>query len=176
MHACAIIIMVITLLNLLNVIIEISVNCNQIPKIIILYSLLNVPIFTCAAIYSFSCGYYAICQGPNHKRQLLIYRISQSILMIFWLIFSIMKAGPFDGWIKIKVLSQCNLGFSIFLAVVQNLLYCVAIGIGIHNLIRSGQIYGENPFVNDAVPNQTSEDEDVIGRRNQVLRQGSNKV
>ena len=51
-----------------------------------------------------------------------------------------MKAGPFDGWIKINVLSQCNLGFSIFLAVVQNLLYYVAIGLGIFCLVKSGQV------------------------------------
>jgi hypothetical protein len=115
------------------VIIEISTDCEPIPNIIILYSLLSnnfseshyltkfltdVPIFTFAAMYSFSLGYYAICQAPKYRRNMLIYKITQSLLVIAWFIFSIIRAGPFDGWTKIRVLSECNLGFSIFLAVV----------------------------------------------------------
>lgn len=117
MHACAILILVTTLLNLLNVIIEIATDCDPIPDLIVLYAILNVPIFTFVSVYSFSCGYYAICQGPNHSRQFLLYRISQTILILAWFVFTIIKAGPFDGWTKIPVLSECNLGFSIFLAV-----------------------------------------------------------
>lgn len=112
-----------------------------------------MPIFTFVALYSFSCGYYAICQGPNHRRQYLFYRISQVILIIAWFIFAILKAGPFDGWAKISVLSECDLGFSIFLAVVQNLLYYCSIGLGTYCLIRTRQLYGENPFINEGIPN-----------------------
>ncbi|CDW72508.1 UNKNOWN [Stylonychia lemnae] len=117
MHACAILILVNTLLN-------------------------HVPIFSFASIYSFSAGYYAICQAPSHSRKLLIYRITQVILIIAWFIFSIIRAGPFDGWTKISVLSECNLGFSIFLAV----------------------LYRQNPFTNEIISNQTQED-DAGGQR-----------
>eukprot|EP00347_Sterkiella_histriomuscorum_P001124 403373235 len=159
MHACAILILVNTLINLLNVIIEIATDCEAIPNIIILYSLLNVPIFTFCALFSFSQGYYAICQGPGHKRKFCFYQITQVILVIAWFVFSIIKAGPFDGWTKIGVLSECNLGFSIFLAVVQNLIYLTAIALGIYCLIRARQYYGETPFLNESLPNQTVEDE-----------------
>lgn len=179
----------------MNVIIEIAVDCEQIPNIIILYSILgkcnkeiytvyvitkinicfsclflthltiknnenlnliiiitpvykyinkinyvDVPIFTFCAMYSFSLGYYAICQGPGHRRKYLFYRITQVILIIAWFVFSIIKAGPFDGWTKIHVLSECNLGFSIFLAVVQNLLYYTAIALGIYCLIKAKNV------------------------------------
>jgi len=69
-------------------------------------------------MYSFSLGYYGICQAPNYRRKMLMYKITQAILIIAWFIFSIIRAGPFDGWTKISVLSECGLGFSIFLAVV----------------------------------------------------------
>lgn len=146
---------------MLNVIIEIAVDCDPIPNIIVLYSILSkyhriskiraiaqtimrlkfydshlnfyfypwnftnlfyssidVPIFTFCALFSFSQGYYAICQGPSHGRKYLFYRITQVILIIAWFVFSIISAGPFDGWTKIGTLKECNLGFSIFLAVV----------------------------------------------------------
>jgi hypothetical protein len=57
-----------------------------------------------------------------------------------------MGAGPFDGWTKFGALSSCNLGFSIFLGVVQNLIYMVACGLGIFSIISLGKCYGDNPF------------------------------
>ena len=62
------------------------------------------------------------------------------ILIIAWFVFSIIRAGPFDGWTKIGVLSECNLGFSIFLAVVQNLLYYTTIALGIFCLIKARNV------------------------------------
>ena len=95
---------------------------------------------------SFSNGYYALCQGPNHDRRLWVYRITQGILCICWFIFSILGAGPFDGWAKFGSLSNCGLGFSIFLGVVQNLIYLVACGLGLYCIVLLGRVYGENPF------------------------------
>jgi hypothetical protein len=118
MHACAILILVNTILNLINVIIEVATDCDPIPNIIVLYSVLNIGIFTFASILSFSCGYYALCLGPGHKKKIWIYKITQGLLCTAWFVFSIIPAGPFDGWVKIKVLSECSLWFSIFLAVV----------------------------------------------------------
>jgi hypothetical protein len=54
---------------------------------------------------------------------------------------------PFDGWTKFKPLGQCNLGFSIFLGVVQNLIYLTCCGLGIYNVILMGRLQGESPFV-----------------------------
>jgi hypothetical protein len=67
-----------------------------------------------------------------------------------WFVFSIIGAGPFDGWAKFGALSECNLGFSIFLGVVQNLIYMLASGLGIYCIHALGKVYGENPFNEDA--------------------------
>ena len=106
-------------------------------------------ILTFAAMASFSNGFQALCQGPSHGRRLWVYRITQALLCILWFVFSILGAGPFDGWAKFGALSSCNLGFSIFLGVVQNLIYMVACGLGIFTIIQLGKCYGENPFNED---------------------------
>ena len=107
-------------------------------------------ILSFAAMASFTNGYYALCQGPSHRRRYLVYRVSQSLLCLAWFIFSIVGGNsPFDGWTKFKPLSECNLGFSIFLGVMQNLIYLVACGMGIYNVIMIGRLYGEDPFINE---------------------------
>jgi hypothetical protein len=79
-----------------------------------------------------------------------VYRISQVILCICWFVFSIVGGNsPFDGWAKFKSLSQCNLGFSIFLGVVQNLIYLVVCGMGVYNLVVMRRLYGEDPFIRE---------------------------
>ena len=75
-----------------------------------------------------------------------------------WFVFSIIGAGPFDGWTKIGTLASCNLGFSIFLAVVQNLIYMVACSLGIYCVVALGRVYGESPFINEPVADHTNED------------------
>ena len=80
-----------------------------------------------------------------------------------WFVFSIIGAGPFDGWTKFGALSQCGLGFSIFLGVVQNLIYMVACGLGIYCIYALGKVYGENPFNEDAQPHPQVEDDNALG-------------
>lgn len=63
--------------------------------------------------------------------------------------FSILNAGPFDGWAKISILSDCNLGFSIFLAVVQSLTYLTACALGIFNIIKASRVSDFNVTHND---------------------------
>jgi hypothetical protein len=95
---------------------------------------------------------------------LWVYRIFQAILSILWFIFSILGAGPFDGWAKFGALSECGLGFSIFLGVIQNLIYMIASGLGIYCIYALGKVYGENPFNEDAKPPQASqEDDNAVG-------------
>lgn len=100
---------------------------------------------------SFTNGFYALCQGPSHYRRLWFFRITQPLWCIAWFIFSIIGAGPFDGWAKFGVLSHCHLGFSIFLGVVQNLLYMVTCALGIYTVVALERAYGENPFNEEAV-------------------------
>jgi hypothetical protein len=118
-----------------------------------------VGIITFAAMFSFVQGYYAICQGPSHGRKLWLYRVSQVVLCIAYFVFSIVGgSSPFDGWVKFKVLSECGLGFSIFLAVVQNLIYLIACGLGLYNVWAVGKAYGQYPFQNEPVASHTNED------------------
>ncbi len=101
---------------------------------------IDIPIFTFAAMLSFYHGYYAICQGPNHKRKLLIYQITQGLLCAAWFVFSILNAGPFDGWAKISILSDCGLGFSIFLAVLQSIIYLVTCFLGLFCIYKATKV------------------------------------
>lgn len=127
-------------------------------------------ILSFAAMFSFTNGYYALCQAPSHSRRLLVYRISQFILVICWFVFSIVGGNsPFDGWAKFKALSECNLGFSIFLGVVQNLIYLIACGLGAWNLVTIGRLYGEDPFIREGdqaqqVANTGSEEPEGDGK------------
>ena len=98
----------------------------------------------------FSNGFYALCQGPSHYRRLWVYRIGQAVLSLLWFIFSIIGAGPFDGWAKFGALSECGLKFSIFLGVIQNLIYMIACGLGIYCIYALEKAYGENPFTEEA--------------------------
>jgi hypothetical protein len=108
---------------------------------------IDVGILSSAAMCSFIFGFQALCQGPSHYRKLWAYRVSQAVLCLCWFIFSIVGgSSPFDGWTKFDVLSECNLGFSIFLGVMQNLMYLVVCGMGIYNIIMVGRLYGEDPF------------------------------
>ena len=95
---------------------------------------------------SFYNGYYAICQGPGHKRKLLVYQITQGLLCAAWFVFSILSAGPFDGWTKIKVLSECNLKFSIFLSVLQSVVYLTTCALGIYCIIKATRVRIINQF------------------------------
>lgn len=91
-------------------------------------------------MFSFANGYYAIALGPKHERKIKIYRITQILLCILWFVFSIIGAGCFNGWVKIKTLSKCGLGFSIFLVVVESLLYLTACGLGIFCVVKSFRV------------------------------------
>ena len=94
-------------------------------------------ILSFVAMFSFANGYYAICLGPGHNRKLRIYQITQGLLCLSWFIFAIVGAGPLDGFTKFKYLKICNLGFSIFLGVVEDGLYFSACGLGVYCIITS---------------------------------------
>ena len=74
-----------------------------------------------------------------------------------WFVFSILGEGNLDGWTKIKALKQCNLGFSIFLSVVQNFIYLIDCVLGIYCILRVTKLYGEDPFLSESLPNHTED-------------------
>jgi hypothetical protein len=74
LHYCAILVTVVTILNLLNTIIQVAASCRDLfPSINVLYTFLNIFLFNFVAYTSFACGFYAICQGPHHYRNFRIY-------------------------------------------------------------------------------------------------------
>lgn len=96
----------------------------------------DIFLFSFASLFSFSNGYYALCGGPSHGRRLRVYQITQVLLCILWFILSIVSAGNLDGWTKMGMLNECGLKFSMFLAVVQNLVYMIDIGLAVFCVIK----------------------------------------
>lgn len=50
------------------------------------------------------------------------------------------------------------MGFSIFLGVVENIIYLVACGLGIYCMEAVRRAYGERPFAEEPVANHTNEE------------------
>ena len=94
-------------------------------------------IFIFAAMASFNFGYQAICLAPNHEKKFIFYMVSQGVLCAIWLVFAIISAGSINGWTKIKLLHSCKLGFSIFLCIVESLLYLFSAGLGVFCMIKT---------------------------------------
>ena len=81
-------------------------------------------------------------------KKLTAYRVCQAILCVFWLLWSIIRAGSFDGWARISLLSGADprgaAGFCIFLVVLQSIGYMGACGIGIFCVIKAGAASDES--------------------------------
>lgn len=99
------------------------------------------------AFFTFYKGYYAICKGPGHASALTIYYVSQTLQLILFLVFTIIKSACFNGFVKLVVLSRCGLKFSLVVGVVEIVLYYVCILIGVYSLISIKKNYGQSePF------------------------------
>ena len=91
-------------------------------------------------MFIFSNGYYALCQGPSHQRRLKVYKIGSLLLCILWFVLSIVGSGNIDGWAKLGMLNSCNLKFSIFLGVLQNVTYYLVIGLNIFCVFKVSKV------------------------------------
>jgi hypothetical protein len=64
-----------------------------------------------------------------------------------WFIFSIVSGGPWNGWAQISLMK--GMGFSIFLSILESILYTAACGLGVFNILRSIKLEGEEPCKGD---------------------------
>ena len=87
---------------------------------------------------------------------MLAYRISQGIQWGLWLVFSILSAGPFNGWSEISSLNGSGgQGFAIFLWVIESLGYTALMIIGSFWLFFSFKYQDNNPL--KEVPEQDTD-------------------
>ena len=99
-------------------------------------------IFIAATGFVAFLGYTSICRRPIVFKKLIAFRVCQAILSLLWLIWSIIRAGPFDGWSRISALAGAMpsgaAGFCIFMTILQSIGYMGSCGIGIFCLIKAG--------------------------------------
>ena len=89
-------------------------------------------------------GYVAVCKRPAEPRKLLLYKILQISCIILWFLWSILRAGSFDGWSRIynllKSLPKGAAGFAMFLCFVENIGYYGAVAVGIFCMVRLEEV------------------------------------
>jgi len=84
-------------------------------------------------------GYFAACKRPPESSVILRYRLAQAVLCTLWLIFSIMRAGCFNGWTRIATLKKYKESaakFCIFLTVLESLGYTIILILGLIGIIK----------------------------------------
>eukprot|EP00829_Urostomides_striatus_P010182 TRINITY_DN2348_c0_g1_i1.p1 TRINITY_DN2348_c0_g1~~TRINITY_DN2348_c0_g1_i1.p1 ORF type:complete len:131 (+),score=5.85 TRINITY_DN2348_c0_g1_i1:218-610(+) len=119
-------IVMVTVLNILSTIIQAASGFS--PSIELLYSFLNFVIFVPISGYAFYKAYYGACKQDDSS--IFWYRVIQSFLCISWLVFSIIKSGCFDGWLRISSLADIGNSaahFCIFLTVMESLGYTISL-------------------------------------------------
>lgn len=138
-------------------------------------------IWPSAAHLSFYYGLYGILQEPgkNAQTRIKIYKVSQLFICILWFCFAIMADGSYNGWVKMKRFSQCKeinpdntFGFSTFLAVIENMLYYAAIGLGLFCIhkIHTDPSSLDDPF--EEVDNRQGQQSDA----EQISAQNNNQM
>ena len=93
----------------------------------------------------FYVGYRATC-GPQRGigNETLKYRVGQAVCSILWFIFSILRAGCFNGWMRIKPLMDEGSGgskFCIFLVILEAIMLTIASALGIFCIFMAGKVY-----------------------------------
>ena len=105
----------------------------------------DIVIFVPLSMFVFWNGYYGLCRQPRVTNHLWRFRILQSALCVLWFVFSILSAGPFNGWAEISNLKAAGLYFSVFLSVVESLTYKLACAVGVFCVYMSFRLENEQP-------------------------------
>ena len=149
MNIAANLIFVLSIVNLLNNIIQVSSSdCDLFKGTQVVYSIFDIIIWPSCAHLSFYYGLYGLLQEPNkkHEQRLRFYKLSQTALIILWFTFTIISTGSKDGWTKFATFKKCtdevnidgknNFGFIKFLIIIEISLYYVAIGLGVRCMYK----------------------------------------
>ena len=139
-----------TVIQFLYIVISASVQTMYDKKLNVLYSFLSILritldffIISSAAGFSLYKGFSGACRRPVDYKAVFWYKGTQSIQCVFWLTFSITRAGCFYGWTRIAKLSDHDEGaakFCIFLAVIQSLGYTVAMILGMVGIVQISSV------------------------------------
>ncbi len=100
-------------------------------------------IFIPAGGFTFYKGYTGVCKRPTDQSTITWYRACQGVLCVAWFIFSIIRAGCFDGWMRISFLNKFDDGaakFCIFLTVLESLGYLASMILGVICVIRISSV------------------------------------
>lgn len=125
-------ILLMTVLSL-SILSNIVLGATVLPGIIILFAFLNFILIGTFGTFLFFWGYFGIAKRESCKR--IVYRIGQVILCLLYLVFSIIPAGAFNGWIKIGWLADegsSAADFGIFMCVIESLIYTANCCLGIY--------------------------------------------
>ena len=116
-HASFLILLLVLIINVVNVIVQVAQGGEGIN---IFYSILNIFIFGPLGMFVFYRGY----KGMAADSYLLkFYKIAQAILVILYLVFSIIAAGAFNGWLRVKDLFGKDEYFPAVLSIIESALY-----------------------------------------------------
>jgi len=137
-HASFLILVLILFINVINCIVQTAQGGEG---IMIFYSVLNILIFVPLGMFTFYRGYRGLA---NDIYLLKFYKIVQAILVILYIVFSIIAAGAFNGWIRVKTLLGSQEYFPGILSIIESALYSInallAISciISVHNYREKG--------------------------------------
>lgn len=118
-HASFVILVVILFINLINCIVQSAQGGEAIN---IFYSVLNILIFLPLGMFAFYRGYRGLA---SDEYLLKFYKIVQGILVVLYIIFSIIAAGAFNGWLRVKDLFGKEEFFPGALSVIESVLYTI---------------------------------------------------
>lgn len=130
--------LIIPLIGVINIIdcIAQAAGPDDYDKLNVLYSFLNIVIFTIPAFYAFYKGYLGVCKETSNIRW---YQIIQGILCIAWFVFSIVFAGAINGFVRTGQLFSAGYGFQGILSLFESILYLADCFLGIFCIWRVRQ-------------------------------------
>ena len=128
-HCSFLILVVILFINLINCIVQVAQGAEG---IMIFYSVLNILIFVPLGMFAFYRGYRGLASDIY---LLKFYKIVQGILVVLFIIFSIIAAGAFNGWIRVKDLICKEVYFPAVLSIIESILYSIDALLGISCII-----------------------------------------
>ena len=118
-HASFLILVLTLLINLVNCIVQVAQGAEG---IMIFYSVLNILIFTPLGMFTFYRGYRGLASDIY---LLKFYKLVQGVLVILFIIFSIIAAGAFNGWLRVKNRFGAEEYFTGILSVIESVLYSI---------------------------------------------------
>ena len=132
-HSSFLILILILIINVVNCIVQTSQDGEGIN---IFYSFLNILIFVPLALFTFYRGYKGLAADSYLLR---FYKIAQIILILCYLIFSIISAGAFNGWVRAKHLMEKENYFTGALSIIESSLYDINVFLAIYCVIGAHQ-------------------------------------